>query len=61
MVLVAAELVGSFAGLGHILIIATRDLNPGMIFVAMVSVAMLGVFFTAILSLIERRVTPWRR
>jgi taurine transport system permease protein len=61
MVLVAAELVGSFAGLGHILIIATRDLNPGMIFVAMVSVAMLGVFFTAILSLIEWQVTPWRR
>jgi NitT/TauT family transport system permease protein/taurine transport system permease protein len=43
------------------LIIATRDLNPGMIFVAMVSVAMLGVFFTAILSLIEWQVTPWRR
>lgn len=60
MVLVAAELVGSFAGLGHIMIIATRDLNPGMIVVAMASVAVLGVLFTAILSLVEREVTPWR-
>jgi ABC-type nitrate/sulfonate/bicarbonate transport system permease component len=61
MVLVAAELVGSFAGLGHIMIIATRDLNPGMIVVAMAGVAMLGVLFTALLSFIERQVTPWRR
>ena len=42
MVLVAAELVGSFAGLGHIMIIATRDLNPGMIVVAMAGVAYSG-------------------
>ena len=61
MVLVAAELVGSFAGLGHIMIIATRDLNPGMIVVAMAGVATLGVLFTATLSFIERQVTPWRR
>jgi NitT/TauT family transport system permease protein/taurine transport system permease protein len=61
MVLVAAELVGSFAGLGHILIIATRDLNPGMIVIAMAAVAILGIVFTSILSLIERQCTPWRR
>ena len=60
MVLVAAELVGSFAGLGHIMIIATRDLNPGMIVVAMACVAALGVSVTAVLSFIERKVTPWR-
>ncbi len=61
MVLVAAELVGSFAGLGHIMIIATRDLIPGMIVIAMAGVAILGVLFTAVLSFIERQVTPWRR
>ena len=61
MVLVAAELVGSFAGLGHIMIIATRDLIPGMIVIAMAGVAIFGVLFTAILSFIERQVTPWRR
>lgn len=60
MVLVAAELVGSFTGLGHILIIATRDLNPGMIFVAMVCIALLGILMNSVLTRVERRVIPWR-
>ena len=60
MVLVAAELVGSFAGLGHIMIIATRDLNPGMIFVAMACVAILGVALSLALARIERWAIPWR-
>ena len=61
MVLVAAELVGSFTGLGHIMIIATRDLLPGMIFVAMVTVAVLGVLLTVALAWLERWAIPWRR
>lgn len=60
MVLVAAELVGSFTGLGHILIIATRDLNPGMIFVAMICIALLGILMNSVLTRVERRVIPWR-
>ena len=61
MVLVAAELVGSFVGLGHIMIIATRDLNSGMIFVAMICVALLGVLMSAGLTYVERWAIPWRR
>ncbi|HVO88959.1 MAG TPA: ABC transporter permease [Casimicrobiaceae bacterium] len=61
MVLVAAELVGSITGLGHIMIIATRDLNPGMIFIGMVSVAVLGVLLTLVLALVERMAIPWRQ
>ena len=61
MVLVAAELVGSFAGLGHVMIIATRDLDPGMILVAMACVAALGILFSLMLTYVERIVTPWRR
>jgi len=61
MVLVAAELVGSFVGLGHIMIIATRDLDPGMIAVAMICIALLGVSFSLLLSLLEHWVIPWRR
>jgi len=61
MVLVAAELVGSFMGLGHILIVATRDLDSGMIFVAMACIAILGVLMSVLLGAIERRVIPWRR
>lgn len=60
MVLVAAELVGSFTGLGHILIIATRDLNSGMIFVAMLSIAILGMLMNLVLGKLRKRVTPWR-
>ncbi|TAM86135.1 MAG: ABC transporter permease [Candidimonas sp.] len=60
MVLVAAELVGSFTGLGHILIIATRDLNPGMIFIAMVCIAILGMLMNFVLLRIRRKVIPWR-
>jgi len=61
MVLVAAELVGSFTGLGHVMIIATRDLIPGMIFVGMATVAVLGVLLTMVLAYVERWVIPWRR
>jgi ABC-type nitrate/sulfonate/bicarbonate transport system permease component len=61
MVLVAAELVGSFTGLGHIMIIATRDLNSGMIFIAMACVSILGVLLSFGLAQIEHWVIPWRR
>jgi taurine transport system permease protein len=61
MVLVASELVGSFTGLGHIMIIATRDLNPGMIFIAMACVSILGVLSNLALAQVEHWVIPWRR
>lgn len=61
MVLVAAELVGSFVGLGHIMIIATRDLNSGMILVAMTCVTLLGIAMSLLLTQIERWAIPWRR
>ena len=61
MVLVAAELVGSFVGLGHIMIIASRDLDSGMILVAMICVALLGVLMSAGLTYVERYAIPWRR
>lgn len=60
MVLVAAELVGSFMGLGHVLIIATVDLNSGMILVAMAAIAVMGMLMTLILTLIEHKVMPWK-
>lgn len=60
MAVVAAELVGATSGLGHIMIIAERDLNPAMIAAGMISVAFLGILMTAVLSAIERAVMPWR-
>ncbi|HTX02513.1 MAG TPA: ABC transporter permease [Candidatus Acidoferrales bacterium] len=61
MALVAAELVGSTAGLGHIMIYAERDLNSGMIAAGMISVTVLGVMLTFGVSMLEKAMMPWRR
>jgi len=60
MALIAAELVGSTSGLGHIMIYGERDLNSAMIAVGMIVVTALGAIMTVLLSLIERKVIPWR-
>lgn len=57
--LVAAELVGSYHGIGHLLNVATLDLYPGMILLAMIIVAVLGKTMTAILAAVERRMFRW--
>ncbi|MGE4373168.1 MAG: ABC transporter permease [Xanthobacter sp.] len=59
--LVAAELVGALAGLGHLLNLAQQDLYPGMILVGMVSVAVFGALTTALLGMVERRMLCWVR
>lgn len=58
--LVAAELVGAFYGIGRVLMTASQDVYPGMIFFAMACVAMLGALTTAVLTCIERWALPWR-
>lgn len=57
--LVAAELVGSFYGLGHILNEAQQAIFPAMIFVGMATVGLFGWLTTAALALIERRALAW--
>ena len=57
--LVAAELVGALAGLGHVLTQASLDIYPGMIFFAMFWVGVLSVLMTQGLGWIERRMLPW--
>lgn len=57
--LVAAELVGAIYGIGRVLNVAQQDLNPGMIFVGMACVAVLGFLTTKVLALVEERSLPW--
>ncbi|GJE12668.1 ABC transporter permease [Methylobacterium longum] len=57
--LVAAELVGSLAGLGYVLNVAQQDLYPGMILVGMAAVGVLGAGSTALLGMAERRAIGW--
>ncbi|MGQ3673479.1 ABC transporter permease [Xanthobacter sp. TB0136] len=57
--LVAAELVGALAGLGHLLNLAQQDIYPGMILVGMICVAIFGALSTALLGWIEHRALSW--
>jgi NitT/TauT family transport system permease protein/taurine transport system permease protein len=58
--LVAGELIGAVAGLGHVLYQASLDLFPAMIVVGMAAVAITGATMTALLGWLEKRVMPWR-
>ena len=57
--LVAAEVVGSFYGLGHVLNEAQQDIYPGMIFVGMAMVGLCGWVTTAVLAAVERYLLAW--
>ena len=57
--LVAAELVGALYGLGRILNVAQQDIYPGMIFVGMACVSILGWATTRLLAEIETYSLPW--
>jgi NitT/TauT family transport system permease protein/taurine transport system permease protein len=59
--LVAAELVGSFVGLGRVLTTAAQDVYPGMIIVGMAGVAVAGSVMTRVLGEIEKIAIPWSR
>lgn len=58
--LVAAELIGSMFGLGHVLNQAALDIDMAMIVVAMVCVAILGALTNWALAVWETRLIPWR-
>lgn len=58
--LVAGELIGAIAGLGHVLYQASLDIFPAMIVVGMASVAVTAAVMTVVLGFVERRAMPWR-
>lgn len=59
--LVAAELIGAIAGLGHVLYQASLDLFPAMIVVGMIAVAVSAAAMMLLLGFAERRAMPWRK
>jgi len=58
--LVAGELIGAIAGLGHVLYQASLDIFPAMIVVGMATVAVTGAAMTMVLGRVERQVLRWR-
>src|SRR5690242_2316418 len=59
--LVAGELIGAIAGLGHVLSQASLDIFPAMIVVGMAAVAVTAAVMTVGLGFVERRAMPWRQ
>jgi NitT/TauT family transport system permease protein/taurine transport system permease protein len=59
--LVAGELIGAIAGLGHVLYQSSLDIFPAMILVGMIAVALTGGVMTKALEWVEHRAMPWRR
>lgn len=58
---VVADLFGSTAGLGHLILNASQIFRTADVFVGVVTLAVLGVTITWILRLAERLLTPWER
>jgi ABC-type nitrate/sulfonate/bicarbonate transport system permease component len=60
MTMVAAELLAARAGLGYIMQIARRMLQPDIILVSMIAIGVLGALLSALLRVVARRLTPWQ-
>lgn len=56
---VAAELVVSTAGLGFLILAASRNFEPNIMAGAMVTLGLCGLLMTTAFRLLERRLVPW--
>lgn len=60
LVLIAAEMVGSKAGLGYMITAAQLNFQIPNMYAGIVAIALVGLVFNAILESIERRLSRWR-
>jgi ABC-type nitrate/sulfonate/bicarbonate transport system permease component len=60
LVLVAAELIASNAGLGYLIQEARLNFNTSRIFVGIIAIGLLGYVLSKTLLELERRVVPWK-
>lgn len=58
---IVAEFYTSLSGLGDLITTNASNFQTARMFVPIVVIALLGVFFTALLELAERRLVQWRR
>jgi len=59
MTLVAAELLASNSGLGYMMQMARRALEPSVIILCMLIIGILGALMSRALRSLERRICPW--
>jgi NitT/TauT family transport system permease protein len=57
--LVVAELVGAFQGLGYLIMSSMRGLATDIIFVAILTIGLLGLLFDQLFKIVRRLVVPW--
>jgi NitT/TauT family transport system permease protein len=58
--LIAAEMIGATAGLGFLILQSQVNFQIHRLFVGVVTIALLGLFITGLLNLIEKRLISWR-
>ena len=56
---VFGELVGSDAGLGHVIQVGTAELLTARVFAATLLLALMGIVLFALVGLVQRRAAPW--
>jgi len=59
--LIGAEMLGSTAGLGYMIMQAEGIMNYPTMYVGIVVVAMLGIIFMYSITLVEKRLTRWKQ
>jgi NitT/TauT family transport system permease protein len=57
---VVAELFGSHAGLGYLILISGQQFDPAGLFVGILLFAIVGVGAVEAVRIVERRIAPWR-
>ena len=58
--LIGAEMLGSTAGLGYLVMQAEGVMNYPVMYSAIVVVALFGIIFNYAIVLVERRLTSWK-
>ncbi len=59
--LIGAEMLGSTAGLGYLVMQAQGVMNYPNMFAAIVVVAIFGIIFMYVVTLVEKRLTSWKQ
>ena len=59
MVVVAAEMLASKAGLGFLITWGSDSIDIALVLIGMILIGVVGALLSAIFSLIERRLCPW--
>lgn len=58
--LIGAEMLGSTSGLGYLVMQAEGVMDYPTMYAAIVIVALLGIVFTYVITLVEKRLTSWK-